>query len=218
MRITKVIVCFVKSTLRKARSLCSVDLIFCPKYGMAIAKRRKLRYDICALPLPLHRGAETQNRGSKRFRKRPPLFHKKVHRMFKTVSSDAQLRGRHWGGLCTEFPGTYFRRPAEKGWSSNMIEVKNLTKRYGTNTALNNVSFTVEEGTIVGFLGPNGAGKSTTMNIITGYLSATSGSVTVQGKKYPENPNEVKKAHRLPAELPPLLHGYDGQGIPQLHV
>ena len=56
-----------------------------------------------------------------------------------------------------------------------MIEVKNLTKRYGTNTALNNVSFTVEEGTIVGFLGPNGAGKSTTMNIITGYLSATSG-------------------------------------------
>ena len=50
-----------------------------------------------------------------------------------------------------------------------MIEVKNLTKRYGTNTALNNVSFTVEEGTIVGFLGPNGAGKSTTMNIITGY-------------------------------------------------
>ena len=64
-----------------------------------------------------------------------------------------------------------------------MIEVKNLTKRYGTNTALNNVSFTVEEGTIVGFLGPNGAGKSTTMNIITGYLSATSGSVTVQGKK-----------------------------------
>ena len=57
-----------------------------------------------------------------------------------------------------------------------MIEVKNLTKRYGANTALNNVSFTVEEGTIVGFLGPNGAGKSTTMNIITGYLSATSGS------------------------------------------
>ena len=74
-----------------------------------------------------------------------------------------------------------------------MIEVKNLTKRYGTNTALNNVSFTVEEGTIVGFLGPNGAGKSTTMNIITGYLSATSGSVTVQGKNTLENPNEVKK-------------------------
>ena len=63
-----------------------------------------------------------------------------------------------------------------------MIEVKNLTKRHGANIALDKVSFTVEEGTIVGFLGPNGAGKSTTMNIITGYLSATSGSVTVQGK------------------------------------
>ena len=90
-----------------------------------------------------------------------------------------------------------------------MIEVKNLTKRYGTNTALNNVSFTVEEGTIVGFLGPNGAGKSTTMNIITGYLSATSGSVTVQGKNTLENPNEGAAA---------ALHGYDGQRVPQLHV
>ena len=93
-----------------------------------------------------------------------------------------------------------------------MIEVKNLTKRYGTNTALNNVSFTVEEGTIVGFLGPNGAGKSTTMNIITGYLSATSGSVTVQGK------NTLEKAHRLPAGAAAALHGYDGQRVPQLHV
>lgn len=85
-----------------------------------------------------------------------------------------------------------------------MIEVKNLTKRYGTNTALNNVSFTVEEGTIVGFLGPNGAGKSTTMNIITGYLSATSGSVTVQGQNTLENPNEVKKLIGYLPELPPL--------------
>ena len=85
-----------------------------------------------------------------------------------------------------------------------MIEVKNLTKRYGTNTALNNVSFTVEEGTIVGFLGPNGAGKSTTMNIITGYLSATSGSVTVQGKNTLENPNEVKKLIGYLPEQPPL--------------
>ena len=63
-----------------------------------------------------------------------------------------------------------------------MIEVKNLTKRYGTNLALDRVSFKIEEGTIVGFLGPNGAGKSTTMNIITGYLSATSGEVTVSGR------------------------------------
>lgn len=85
-----------------------------------------------------------------------------------------------------------------------MIEVKNLTKRYGANIALNNVSFTVEEGTIVGFLGPNGAGKSTTMNIITGYLSATSGSVTVQGKNTLENPNEVKKLIGYLPEQPPL--------------
>ena len=85
-----------------------------------------------------------------------------------------------------------------------MIEVKNLTKRYGANTALNKVSFTVEEGTIVGFLGPNGAGKSTTMNIITGYLSATSGSVTVQGKSTLENPNEVKKLIGYLPEMPPL--------------
>lgn len=85
-----------------------------------------------------------------------------------------------------------------------MIEVKNLTKRYGVNTALDNVSFTVDEGTIVGFLGPNGAGKSTTMNIITGYLSATSGSVTVQGKSTLENPNEVKKLIGYLPEMPPL--------------
>lgn len=54
-----------------------------------------------------------------------------------------------------------------------MVEVRNLTKRYGANLAVDHVSFEIEEGSIVGFLGPNGAGKSTTMNIITGYLSAT---------------------------------------------
>lgn len=85
-----------------------------------------------------------------------------------------------------------------------MIEVKNLTKRYGNNLALNNVSFTVEEGTIVGFLGPNGAGKSTAMNIITGYLSASSGSVTVMGKNTLEDPNGVKSLIGYLPELPPL--------------
>lgn len=74
-----------------------------------------------------------------------------------------------------------------------MIEVKNLTKRYGQNLALDRVSFTIQEGTIVGFLGPNGAGKSTTMNIVTGYLSATSGEVTVSGKSILEDPNLVKR-------------------------
>lgn len=85
-----------------------------------------------------------------------------------------------------------------------MIEVKNLTKRYGINTALDNVSFKVEEGSIVGFLGPNGAGKSTTMNIITGYLSATSGTVTVAGVDTLEDPNKVKKNIGYLPEMPPL--------------
>ena len=62
-----------------------------------------------------------------------------------------------------------------------MIEVKNLTKRYGSLTAVDNISFSIKEGEIVGFLGPNGAGKSTTLNIITGYLSANNGTVTVEG-------------------------------------
>lgn len=85
-----------------------------------------------------------------------------------------------------------------------MVEVKNLTKRYGASLALDNVSFTIEEGSIVGFLGPNGAGKSTTMNIITGYLSATSGEVTVSGRSILEDPGEVKKLIGYLPEQPPL--------------
>ncbi len=85
-----------------------------------------------------------------------------------------------------------------------MVEVRNLTKRYGQNVALDNVSFEVEEGTIVGFLGPNGAGKSTTMNIITGYLSATSGEVFVDGKNTLDEPIEVKKLIGYLPEMPPL--------------
>lgn len=85
-----------------------------------------------------------------------------------------------------------------------MIEVKNLTKRYGSNVAIDHVSFSVDEGTIVGFLGPNGAGKSTTMNIITGYLSATEGSVTVSGHSILDEPSEVKKLIGYLPEMPPL--------------
>ncbi|WP_411678466.1 ABC transporter ATP-binding protein [Caproicibacter sp.] len=85
-----------------------------------------------------------------------------------------------------------------------MIEVKNLTKRYGENVALNNISFTVGENTIIGFLGPNGAGKSTTMNIITGYLSASSGSVKVGGFDTLDQPNEAKRMIGYLPELPPL--------------
>ena len=62
-----------------------------------------------------------------------------------------------------------------------MIEVKHLTKRYGSHTAVSDLSFTVEKGQIYGFLGPNGAGKSTTMNIMTGCLAATSGEVVIGG-------------------------------------
>lgn len=85
-----------------------------------------------------------------------------------------------------------------------MIEVRNLTKNYGNNRALDNVSFKVEEGTIVGFLGPNGAGKSTAMNIITGYISLTEGSVTVGGKSIQDDPNEVKRQIGYLPEMPPL--------------
>ena len=62
-----------------------------------------------------------------------------------------------------------------------MIQVTNLSKKYGSHVAVDNVSFTINDGEILGFLGPNGAGKSTTMNIVTGYLSATAGSVSIDG-------------------------------------
>lgn len=85
-----------------------------------------------------------------------------------------------------------------------MVEVKNLVKRYGDKLAVNNVSFTVNEGEILGFLGPNGAGKSTTMNIITGYLSSTSGTVTIDGFEILENPKEAKSKIGYLPEIPPL--------------
>ena len=62
-----------------------------------------------------------------------------------------------------------------------MIEITNLTKRFGDKVAVDNITFNVNEGEIMGFLGPNGAGKSTTLNILTGYLSATSGSAKIDG-------------------------------------
>lgn len=87
-----------------------------------------------------------------------------------------------------------------------MIEVKNLTKRYGDHLALDNVSFTVETGRIIGFLGPNGAGKSTTMNIITGYLSATEGQVLIDGIDVLEKPLEAKAKIGYLPEIPPLYN------------
>lgn len=85
-----------------------------------------------------------------------------------------------------------------------MIEVKNLTKMYGTHIAVNDISFEVHEGEILGFLGPNGAGKSTTMNILTGYLSATNGIVTINGHDILEEPNEAKCNIGYLPEQPPL--------------
>lgn len=85
-----------------------------------------------------------------------------------------------------------------------MIEVKNLVKKYGNHTAVNNLSFTVEKGQVYGFLGPNGAGKSTTMNIIIGYLSATSGEVLINGHSIMDEPEEAKRYIGYLPELPPL--------------
>ena len=85
-----------------------------------------------------------------------------------------------------------------------MIKVQNLTKQYGSHRAVDNISFEVGKGEILGFLGPNGAGKSTTMNILTGYLSATNGTVTINGYDILENPNAAKASIGYLPEIPPL--------------
>jgi len=85
-----------------------------------------------------------------------------------------------------------------------LIEVKNLTKRYGKHLAVDDLSFTVEKGQIYGFLGPNGAGKSTTMNIMTGYLGATSGEILINGHDILREPQEAKKCIGYLPEQPPL--------------
>lgn len=85
-----------------------------------------------------------------------------------------------------------------------MIEVKDLTKVYGNKHAVDGISFTVNEGEILGFLGPNGAGKSTTMNILTGYISSTSGTAKVAGFDILEDPIEAKKHIGYLPEHPPL--------------
>ncbi|MDE5780793.1 MAG: ABC transporter ATP-binding protein [Lachnospiraceae bacterium] len=85
-----------------------------------------------------------------------------------------------------------------------MIEVKNLVKKYGNHTAVDNLNFTVESGKIYGFLGPNGAGKSTTMNIMTGYIGATEGDVIIDGHSISEEPGEAKKHIGYLPEIPPL--------------
>ncbi|MBQ7070509.1 MAG: ATP-binding cassette domain-containing protein [Ruminococcus sp.] len=85
-----------------------------------------------------------------------------------------------------------------------MIEVVNLTKRYGDKKAVNNISFKAEDGEILGFLGPNGAGKSTTMNILTGYISCTDGKALIDGIDILEDPVKAKKQIGYLPEIPPL--------------
>ena len=87
-----------------------------------------------------------------------------------------------------------------------MVEVKNITKKYGHNVAVNDISFTVDRGGIVGLLGRNGAGKTTTMNIITGYIAATSGTVAINGYDTVKSPREAKKSIGYLPEHPPLYN------------
>lgn len=85
-----------------------------------------------------------------------------------------------------------------------MIEVTGLSKRYGTHLAVNDVSFSIDKGEVIGFLGPNGAGKSTIMNILTGYLSLTRGKVEIDGYDITEYPEDAKKRIGYLPEIPPL--------------
>ena len=85
-----------------------------------------------------------------------------------------------------------------------MIEMNHLTKKYGNHVAVDDLSLTVEPGRIYGFLGPNGAGKSTTMNMVTGYLGATSGEVKINGFDILKQPEEAKKCIGYLPEIPPL--------------
>lgn len=85
-----------------------------------------------------------------------------------------------------------------------MIEISHLTKKYGTHVAVDDLNLTIEPGRIYGFLGPNGAGKSTTMNMITGYLGATEGTIKINGFDIFAQPEEAKKCIGYLPELPPL--------------
>ena len=85
-----------------------------------------------------------------------------------------------------------------------MIKINNLIKNFGTVRALNGVTFSVQKGEVLGLLGPNGAGKTTTMRIITGYLPASSGSVTVDGMNVEKDPLKVKRLIGYLPEFAPL--------------
>ncbi len=85
-----------------------------------------------------------------------------------------------------------------------MITVTSLSKNYGNNKAVNNVNFSIKEGEIVGLLGPNGAGKSTVMNMLTGYISSTSGNIVINGHNIMDDPYEARRCIGYLPEIPPL--------------
>ena len=96
------------------------------------------------------------------------------------------------------------QKQAERGLEPHMVEIRNLTKYYGTHPAVQDISFTVGDHEVVGFLGPNGAGKSTTMNMITGCLPSSAGTVLVDGYDIAQDPMEVKRRIGYLPELPPV--------------
>lgn len=97
--------------------------------------------------------------------------------------------------------------PQNNTWGYKvLIEVRNLTKIYGQHHAVDDISFKVEDGEILGFLGPNGAGKTTTMNILTGYISATSGQALIDGVDILDDPEGVKKKIGYLPEFPPIYN------------
>ena len=87
-----------------------------------------------------------------------------------------------------------------------MIEVKNVTKKYGKVVAVDNISFTIQDGEIIGLLGPNGAGKSTTMNMITGYIEPTEGTIIVDNYDMSKKTKKSKKRNRIYARRSTIIH------------
>jgi ABC-type glutathione transport system ATPase component len=110
------------------------------------------------------------------------------------------LAHAHPSGCCASFNGNCVCLV----WNQTMIKVQGLTKRYARTIAVDNISFEVEKGQIVGFLGPNGAGKTTTMRVLTCFLPPTAGTANVAGFDVLENPLEVKKRIGYLPETPPL--------------
>ena len=94
-----------------------------------------------------------------------------------------------------------------------MIQVENLVKKYGDHLAVDHLNFTIEKGKIYGFLGPNGAGKSTTMNIMTGYLGATEGTVKINGHDILKEPEVAKRSIGYLPEIPPLYTEMTVRGV-----